>query len=92
MVAATPIHKVKRILEVFPSFGSHPVTWQPYSPPFHLPVAALQFYILLDAMREALHKNFPSSLLNSPEFQALQQKPDMTPAQQDHISSIVGEV
>ena len=45
---------------------------------------------MLDAMQEALHKNY-LSLLNSPEFRALQQKTDAT-AQKKHVHDVFEEV
>jgi hypothetical protein len=102
MVVATPVHKAKRLLHLLDT------TWHKKRKSFqvlegarllgnliHLlftcPWLRCSFYILLDAMREALRKNY-LSLLNSPEFQALQQQPTVSPAQAAQVKEVVMEV
>jgi hypothetical protein len=102
MVIATPVHKAKRLLHLLDT------TWHKKRKSFqvlegarllgnliHLlftcPWLRCSFYILLDAMREALRKNY-LSLLNSPEFKALQQATSASPAQTEHVREVVAEV
>jgi hypothetical protein len=102
MVVATPIHKAKCLLHLLDT------NWHAKRKFFqvltgacllgnliHLlftcPWLCYSFYILLDAMREALRKNY-LSLLNSPEFKALQNKTTVSTEQSVQVWEVKAEV